>query len=1371
MRRLANPYTKLQRTELIQPKRDRFGGGLNVDDAASQLRNDEFPLLENIIAYDKELQGRRGCRKLSDLELPTIAYNNPIRPEDTFSVYKIGNKVYVKNAEEFQTISSLVEGDYIVWSDGTHDQITEIHTTPDTSPNPYPYFISRTSEDRAEEYVPSRAKLYAAAWNRKNKRIVIHIGTKLYWTDTDYTAWNEIRSLAIARLIGASQSKIISVDDTLYVFNDSGVFLVKWDSVGGYYFPINAALPSERINEIVETVTNKYGRRVTYALSRIIGDTRGDRVTTGNILEHETATIDKFQAQQFDTSDVFGSKKIGLGNETFGELFSDSDVSLNLADYQYSNAAFKIGLNGMGDYTVQADTTNLVSIQDFCTRIQTAMRGIFGDAVIFTFTGSGGNARFRLSSGEYNGSTIDTVPAAPSFGTDISGLLNLSSVLKMNSQQYTQPLNYEGAEAPEENEQHTHFSFYGSKNIGAEGRAQGFNPDYLVWLMDVPRICVWRVQKIKNTVYEVEGTIKRYSENDYFRFSNGAEHIGHFLSEEVSGVTTEVFAEESEQIKLFDGDSSSMSIGVVHAVCIGANRCALATQTGNTVSIDGDAQNIYRFKSSDVGKMLFWEDGKTTVITKYLNPVSVEVRGDREISSERACAWDMSTSRTELEIEVTGSSPLYTCAALGAVPESHAYLFDTDGNRIGQVYESDAESETFTASFSNTPDSTMTVYFGGILPRIVRDYTTDEIIDNRRKVAFYVLQTRAFLPIPSSRIGEFVAGFIAVAESNSNKIKYSERSVARPWQIGYYLPGFQEEDTIDDIITHLKKYADRLAIFCKKSTWGITASASATIEDTATGFVARTMPRSQIVDNRGVVHVGSLQDVDINQTIVITHEPAIMIFNGNGFSNANIAQGKVMDFLQSFDNDVASSYDPIGGYILYATTKKQTNTFNRLTAIDGTCLRLAIRKEEGSGWTRFTGTNMVWAEPFVGAFSIEDENDFSRQITIDETTGLLFEINPYKGAEESGLTDSWLDKPTSDFPDGTEIECSLRLPERTGTNETALLEFFEAHCYLREMIGYAFRSSFALDGYIYKNGLPTVLARVLEIPVTGDIVFDRPAKAKRLQIGITFHTSCFRVVKFDEYYNQYDMANAEKPEARKTTYQQYQEDYASSVVWITRGGNPYLNRSTGNTATVTGTISRVEGADGESNSALSFNGEQQIDAIPRAALTGDFTVQFGFEFDADSIPVVDEDELPSGSFWEGMDKIGGDVTFIARNLTAGRFEFVINNVTRAYLTTAGWSNTEVSGAAATSMEVGFDQDRSCWLFFIDGLLVGVVNGNAITDNFTTEIPGTKYKSIASYIHLDNINYRIVFYSRTVNDTSVRATGYIDISGTNNGGEF
>ena len=92
MRRLANPYTKLQRTELIQPKRDRFGGGLNVDDAASQLRNDEFPLLENIIAYDKELQGRRGCRKLSDLELPTIAYNNPIRPKDTFFV-KIDRKI------------------------------------------------------------------------------------------------------------------------------------------------------------------------------------------------------------------------------------------------------------------------------------------------------------------------------------------------------------------------------------------------------------------------------------------------------------------------------------------------------------------------------------------------------------------------------------------------------------------------------------------------------------------------------------------------------------------------------------------------------------------------------------------------------------------------------------------------------------------------------------------------------------------------------------------------------------------------------------------------------------------------------------------------------------------------------------------------------------------------------------------------------------------------------------------------------------------------------------------------------------------------------------------------------------------------------
>jgi hypothetical protein len=84
------------------------------------------------------------------------------------------------------------------------------------------------------------------------------------------------------------------------------------------------------------------------------------------------------------------------------------------------------------------------------------------------------------------------------------------------------------------------------------------------------------------------------------------------------------------------------------------------------------------------------------------------------------------------------------------------------------------------------------------------------------------------------------------------------------------------------------------------------------------------------------------------------------------------------------------------------------------------------------------------------------------------------------------------------------------------------------------------------------------------------------------------------------------------------------------------------------------------------------------------------------------------------------------------------------------------------------MEIGFDQDRSCWLFFIDGVLTGVINGNTQVSNFVTTIPGTKYNSIGANIHFDSENERILFYSRTTNDTSIRATGYIDETGYHNG---
>jgi hypothetical protein len=654
--------------------------------------------------------------------------------------------------------------------------------------------------------------------------------------------------------------------------------------------------------------------------------------------------------------------------------------------------------------------------------------------------------------------------------------------------------------------------------------------------------------------------------------------------------------------------------------------------------------------------------------------------------------------------------------------------------------------------------------------RVVSDYISDKIWDNRKEILFYVLQTRYFLPLPSSSIGEVMPGFLCVAEANSNKHKYSEIPTSRKYQGGYYYAGFQEDDSIDDVITLLKRYPDRLVAFGKRSTWAVLSSSVTTEREPRIGFSASILQRFQIIDNRGLIHVGSLRDVDIGLSILITHDKAVCMFNGSGYEETNVAEGKVMKYIEGFDNDVVTSYDNYGGYLLYGSNKIQSDTRNRLNAIEGTCLRLAVKPSQGSFWSLFTGENMVWADQYIGCISIEDANDYPRQITIDEITGNWYEISTYNGAAESGLTESWLDKPTVNEPNGSEIPCSFTLPERTGSKESMLLDFLEAHAYFRPMPNFTdYRTGFQVNAWIYKNGEVTHIAKVLGINIQGDVVFDRPAKAKRLQLKFNISTSRWRVINTDEYYDAIDQANATFPANKKTTFQTYQDDFLNSLFWWTRG-NELLNRATGNKIVRVGDAPElITGADGVENSAYLFDMTNSIEITPRAVADGDFTIQFGLKFTStETIPVVDEDEIPSGSFWDGLGKIGGSTTFVARNLTSGRFEFVIENVTRAWLTSAGWSNSEASGSAATTMEIGFDQDRSCWLFFIDGTLIGVINGNTLGSNFITAIPGTKHPSIAANIHFDSENEQIKFYSRTTNDTEIRITGYIDSTGYHNG---
>jgi hypothetical protein len=222
------------------------------------------------------------------------------------------------------------------------------------------------------------------------------------------------------------------------------------------------------------------------------------------------------------------------------------------------------------------------------------------------------------------------------------------------------------------------------------------------------------------------------------------------------------------------------------------------------------------------------------------------------------------------------------------------------------------------------------------------------------------------------------------------------------------------------------------------------------------------------------------------------------------------------------------------------------------------------------------------------------------------------------------------------------------------------------------------------------------------------------------------------------------------------------------MIWLTRGKNPKLNRDNGLVCTGDYT-SLTDGPDGVADSAMRFDGTDELVAKLTSVIDGDFTMQFGYRLPTTPADIPVDSDPVDVSAWEDMDQIGGPNTFIAINKAEGRFEFVINGTARAWLKSGAWENVEPApDPAAVDMGPYFDQDRSCWVFLIGGTVAGVVDGNTQASNFLTALPGAYAPTLFSYIKCDDDNERMEFWTMTTNETSPRMTGYIDTTGYHNG---
>lgn len=1434
-RRLVYPNTMLQKTEQINRRQTTFNG-MNADDPASEIGADELADVQNLICFGKYMRSRSGSAATGK-SLPRLDSST------TYSIKKLDDKIHV-----FDT-TGLVKGNFLYSPEAEEafqiGDLTASEFTPD-----YTYYFTTYREDidgfvdTASYQIPCP---YGWIVNSKAGYVLLHAGSELYTIDTGLSGnWTRIVLVGDGTVLGRSKSSFEIENNDVIVFNESGIFRVVFTNGSGYYLQINNGQPETRLFEQTRNVrVKKYGRNRIYSLSRIVGSDclLGKRTTTGCELQAESAPV-KLDSNRKDASKAYYDKPVGDGLTTYQRLVSGTDSSGNFSDISLWQAktshGFAITINGVvGEFL--RDFSDVQSLSDAAATIQTAIRD-FAPYARCEYDGELG--KMFIYPGDEDGGTVSYL-TAPSSG----GALTADVLLNMTAPDSDPPYGYIEDYNPDSpalvtgmvdnDNKWTHYSIYGSANIGSEG--VGNSEDQLVWLDDVPVIKVVKAAILYGIVTPSDVAKDWFVAADVGSQLLSTSGISDTIAYLCDSSGNEVNASSSIYCRLtnssYQGEYLACGYGAQHY----ASKLTQSSGVVTIAAITGDTGTLPVFESTDVGKILFLSNGNIRHITGFVSTTQVNVLesassydiGGNGVAAawEYADATDVDTIATTIATEqiiksvtvdnfnvVTpeSSEPLFTDADIGRVirirgvqskiisvasgrattgvpyfpyeaspincefvsPRSYIekgsgtfastdtgkQIIINDGNG-GQDYRRiilavDSDGNAWIDEFPF--EGVWTVEITNAVVRSFNDTIKDETIINFANDPAFSLQTRFFQALPSSSVGALSPGFLFVADAG--KIYYSYFTNTRRFILGWHRLDYQADTTLNDTIMAMKAYPNRMVAFGKNATYASNVGAYNSITTEKIGEVVFTVPQFSLVDKKGVLHTGAIEDVLVGQSVVMTKDGGVYLFDGKQFSQ-DLAAKKINTLLRKLGLVVTSNYDSVGGYQIFGSEEALEYTDEcKIDATNGKCYRLAIMPNQGYGWVKFGGEGMVFPFPNLRGIALDEESGLSRQIIADSRTGKLYEVSTYDNTAG--------DKEESELDKGEyAIQSSFKLAEATGALESFSIEHLETHTYIRplkEEEGGTYATGFQIDTRIFKDGVITPTARTKNTPINGDIVFDRKFQGHRLQIEIGFTAGSVKVVATDTFYLTKDTAGATAFSGRSTSESNHQQDYANGVLWFTRGSKPLLNRATGQL--LTGTYdSRTEGMDGISNSAIVFTGAESLEATSVGSLSGDFTIQLGAGFTAATIPSVSEDEVATldGSEFEDMDVVGNDNTFIALDRTKGRFVFVCNMIECGYLgKTGGWVTEEPAESAAENMGIYFDIDRSLFIFIIDGALVGLVDCNVDTGAFKTEIPASYEANIGAYIHCDIETSKISFIAQTASEVALATKGYVDEGGFN-----
>ena len=330
----------------------------------------------------------------------------------------------------------------------------------------------------------------------------------------------------------------------------------------------------------------------------------------------------------------------------------------------------------------------------------------------------------------------------------------------------------------------------------------------------------------------------------------------------------------------------------------------VASRSGTTVT-----STVGTFSQNDIGSVIIFQDGTSATIASYTDTTNVETTTSGDISSQPAGIGCGAVSKI-----ITASKALQvvtrTAGSVFASTDVGKTIFWGDGT--SDVIHTYTDANTVSVSSSGTISSTVAIC--NPVSRAFADNVSDD--DLRTRIAYYALKTRFWTNMPSSNLGVVVPGFIFCATRGDSNIYYCQLKDGALSLAGFYHAGFQYS-RVDDAVQAISRFPDKVVLYCSNSTHSLFTNEYDLRELPEVGESIAIITSQNTDDhNVGIIDYGTLQHIDFGIDIMVSSDYGIRMFDGVKFTE-NIAENRIMNRMRQMNSAMASSYDPINGYIIW----------------------------------------------------------------------------------------------------------------------------------------------------------------------------------------------------------------------------------------------------------------------------------------------------------------------------------------------------------------------------------------------------------------------------------------------------------------------